>query len=199
RGLLLSGELPPGPRARSHRPGVAARGGFPGALARGSVAGLSGALYSEQGRIASWQRAADHGPRTPRMIDLRAHGLINPGTIHATLSPAELVEQAVRRGEGLLADNGAFVAYTGEHTGRSPRDRFVVAEPPSQDALWWGPVNRPLEPAAFRRLLDKAHAYLQGRELFAFDGWACADPRYRLPVRVFTEKAWHALFSRCLL
>jgi phosphoenolpyruvate carboxykinase (ATP) len=133
------------------------------------------------------------------MLDLRPHGIINPGLLHANLSSASLVESALRRDEGLLADNGALVAYTGTRTGRSPQDRYVVAEPPSRDRIWWGPVNRPMEPAAFQRLLDKAFAYVQGRELFVFDGWAGADPRYRLPVRVITEKAWHALFARCLL
>src|SRR5207245_9516039 len=76
---------------------------------------------------------------------------------------------------------------------------FSVDEAPSKDASWCGPVNRPLQPAVFRRLLDKALAYVQGRELFVFDGWACADPKYRLPVRVIAEKAWHSLFARCLL
>src|SRR5262249_9708128 len=62
----------------------------------------------------------------------------------------------------------------------------------------WGNVNRPLAPAAFDRLHDKVLAYLQGRDLFVFDGWACADPRHRLRVRVVAEKAWHALFAHCL-
>ncbi|HYT91360.1 MAG TPA: phosphoenolpyruvate carboxykinase (ATP) [Gemmataceae bacterium] len=133
------------------------------------------------------------------MSDLRAHGIINPGTVHANLPAAELIEQAVRRGEGVLADNGALVALTGAYTGRSPADRYIVADLPSKDAIWWGPVNRPLEPPVFRRLLDKALAYMQGRDLFVFDGWGCADRKYRLPVRVITEKAWHSLFARCLL
>ena len=133
------------------------------------------------------------------MTDLRPLGLLNPGTIHANLSPAELVEHAVHRCEGILAGNGALTAATGVYTGRSPQDRFLVAEAPSKEQINWGPINRPMEPAAFQYLLDRALAYLQGRELFVFDGWACADPAYRLPVRVITEKAWHALFARCLL
>jgi phosphoenolpyruvate carboxykinase (ATP) len=133
------------------------------------------------------------------MVDLRGQGIINPGTLHANLSPAALTEHAVTRAEGLLAANGALVAYTGTYTGRSPQDRYVVAEPPSKEQIWWGPVNRPMEPAAFECLLDRALAYVQARDLFVFDGWACADPKYRLPVRVLTEKAWHSLFARCLL
>ena len=73
------------------------------------------------------------------------------------------------------------------------------AEPADKDRIGWGAVNRPLEPAAFQRLLDRALAYAQGRTLFVFDGWGGADARYRLPVRVITEKAWHSLFARCLL
>ncbi len=75
----------------------------------------------------------------------------------------------------------------------------MVAEPGSKDAIWWGQVNTPMEPAVFSNLLNKTRAYLQTRDLFVFEGWACADPRYRLPVRVIAEKAWHALFARCLL
>jgi phosphoenolpyruvate carboxykinase (ATP) len=126
-------------------------------------------------------------------------GLINPGCVHTNLSPAALTEEAVQRDEGILTSTGALVAYTGERTGRSPRDRYVVANPLSKEHIAWGKVNRPLEPAAFNRLLDKVLAYLQGRDLFVVDAWACAEPRYRLPVRVVAEKAWHALFSQLLL
>jgi phosphoenolpyruvate carboxykinase (ATP) len=132
------------------------------------------------------------------MISLEGHGLVNLGQVYDNLPAAALIETAVRRGEGVLADNGAFVAYTGAHTGRSPRDRFVVAEGAAKEQIWWGPINQPLEPAVFDRLFDKTRAYLQGRDVFVFDGWACADPKHRLPIRVITEKAWHALFARCL-
>jgi phosphoenolpyruvate carboxykinase (ATP) len=132
-------------------------------------------------------------------IDLSAQGLINPGTVHARLSPATLLEQALLRGEGLLTENGALVAYTGERTGRSPQDRYVLADPDKSQEIWWGSSNRPIEPLVADRLIDKVRAYLQGRDLFVFDGWACADPRHRLSVRVVTEKAWQALFAHCLL
>src|SRR5205814_779985 len=81
----------------------------------------------------------------------------------------------------------------------SPRDRFVVDEPASHPQVWWGNVNRPVEEAAFDRLLDRVRSYLQGRELFVCDAYACADARHRLRVRVVTEYAWQALFARCLL
>jgi phosphoenolpyruvate carboxykinase (ATP) len=128
---------------------------------------------------------------------LAALDLRHTGPVHVGLTPAALVEKALERGEGLLTDTGALVAYTGERTGRSPRDRFLVAD--ARESIWWGPINRPIEPAAFDRLLDRVRAYLQGRELFVLDASACAEPALALPVRVVCEKAWHALFSACLL
>jgi phosphoenolpyruvate carboxykinase (ATP) len=133
------------------------------------------------------------------MIDLRGQGLVNPGAIHANLSSAVLLEAAVRRGEGLLADSGALVVTTGKHTGRAPKDRYIVADPGVQEHVDWGAVNRQMAPAVFERLADKTRAYLQNRELFVFDGYACADRAHRLRVRVVTELAWHNLFARCLL
>jgi phosphoenolpyruvate carboxykinase (ATP) len=141
--------------------------------------------------------AAANGP--PLGLDLRAHGLVNPGVVHANLAPAALVEHALARGEGHLTKKGALAAYTGSRTGRSPQDRFLIPEPNREKDIWWGPVNRKLDPAVYDRLFAKAQAYLQGRDLFVFDGWACADPRYRLNVRVIAEEAWHALFVQCLL
>jgi phosphoenolpyruvate carboxykinase (ATP) len=124
---------------------------------------------------------------------------LNLGPVHANPPAAALVEMALQRREGVLASHGALVACTGAYSGRSPRDRFIVVEPGTQDQIWWGPINQPMEEAVFARLADKTRAYYQGREVFVFDGWACADPKYRLPVRVIAEKAWHALFAQCLL
>jgi phosphoenolpyruvate carboxykinase (ATP) len=131
-------------------------------------------------------------------IDLSPHGLRNTGMVYAALPPAALVELALRRGEGALAAKGAFAASTGSHTGRSPKDRYIVAEPSSRDRLWWGPVNRAMEAEAFERLHQRVLAYLQGRDLFVSDGHVCAEPAYQLGVRVIADKAWHALFARCL-
>jgi phosphoenolpyruvate carboxykinase (ATP) len=138
------------------------------------------------------------GPAPGGGPDLSAHGLRHPGAVHAHLTPAALVEHALARGEGVLTDRGALAAYTGAHTGRSPKDRYLVAEPSSEADVHWGPVNRPLAAEAFERLLGRVRAYLQGRDLFVCDAHACADPRFRLPVRVVAEQAWHALFSACL-
>jgi len=127
---------------------------------------------------------------------LESLGLRNLSKAHWNLSAPLLYEAALRRGEGLVAEGGAFVAYTGQHTGRSPNDKFIVEEAGSKDEIWWGQVNRPMSPEAFDRLLAKARAYLQGREAFVQDLWAGADPDYRLRVRVVTENAWHNLFAR---
>ena len=77
-------------------------------------------------------------------LDLHLLGLRAPGPVHANLSPPALTEAALARHEGFLSKKGAFVAYTGAHTGRSPKDRFVVSEPHSRDEIWWGSINRPM-------------------------------------------------------
>ena len=133
---------------------------------------------------------AERGAKT-----LDAHG-IDAGTVHWNLTIPELVEAAVRRGEVMLAKDGPVVASTGQHTGRSPNDKFVVREPSSEQHVAWGKVNRPMDPAAFDRLHQRLLKYLEGRELYALDCHAGADPDYRLPVRVITELAWHNLFAR---
>lgn len=130
--------------------------------------------------------------------DLAALGF-QPSVVHVNLSPAALIELALQRNEGQLAESGALNALTGSRTGRSPRDRFIVPEASRTDDISWGPINQRMEPAGFERLLEKVRAHFQRRELFVFDGAACAEPAYRLPVRVITEKAWHALFAHDLL
>ncbi len=123
-------------------------------------------------------------------------GLHNLGRIHWNLPPSVLVEEAVRRGEGTLVDGGAFAADTGLHTGRSPKDKFVVESDTTRDVIDWGAVNKPISADRFQAMLDRAASYLQGREVFVADLWAGADPAYRLPVRIITECAWHNLFAR---
>jgi phosphoenolpyruvate carboxykinase (ATP) len=132
----------------------------------------------------------------------RVRGLEREGIesdrVHWNLSPAALYEAIVRRQEGLIAADGAVVCRTGQHTGRSPNDKFIVREPSSSDQIDWGKVNRAMDPAQFDLLhRDLLHS-LAGQELFALDCYAGADPQYRLPVRVVTEYAWHNLFCRNL-
>src|SRR5262249_49411213 len=128
-----------------------------------------------------------------------AYGLSNLSQVHANLAAPLLVEAALARREGQLTANGAFSAVTGKYTGRSPKDKFLVLEPGSEDGIAWGPVNQPMTAEVFERLWKKARTYLQGREIFVFDGFACADPAHRVAVRVISEQAWHALFARSLL
>lgn len=127
---------------------------------------------------------------------LEHHGIHNPGNVYWNLSTPALYEEAIRRREGRLAHLGPLVVRTGSHTGRSPRDKFVVDEPTSRDRVAWGKVNQPLSQEGFRTLHRRLMAYLQGRDLFIQDCYAGADKEYRLPVRIITEHAWTSLFAR---
>ncbi|HKF75502.1 MAG TPA: phosphoenolpyruvate carboxykinase (ATP) [Candidatus Dormibacteraeota bacterium] len=114
------------------------------------------------------------------------------------LSPAELYEHAIERGEASIVSTGALTAVTGQHTGRSPRDKFFVREPGSERRIWWYPGNRAISQENFDRLLAKMLDHIAGQQIYVQDVFACADPRYRLRVRVVTELAWHSLFARNL-
>ena len=114
------------------------------------------------------------------------------------LSPAALYEHAIRRDEAAIVSTGALTAETGKHTGRSPKDKFFVKEPTSQDAIWWHPGNQPIASAKFDQLLARTEEFAATHEVFTQDVFACADPRYRLRVRVVTELAWHSLFAHNL-
>ena len=96
---------------------------------------------------------------------------------------------ALRRGEGVLAHGGPLVVDTGKHTGRSAEDKFVVREPASEERIWWGKVNQPLEEERFDGLRAKVAAYLGGRELYVVDAFAGADPEHRIAVRIVTASA----------
>ncbi len=129
---------------------------------------------------------------------LEVQGIMNLARVHWNLSVPALYEETVSRREGLIADPGSLVCRTGQHTGRSPNDKFIVREPSSADRVWWGKVNRAIEQEMFDALHRQLLAYVQGKELFVLDAYAGADPRYRLPIRVITEMAWHNLFARHL-
>jgi len=133
--------------------------------------------------------------RTKR-FSLEKTGLIDTNGVHWDLNTAELFEHACRRGEGHLTADGAFIALTGEHSGRSPNDRFIVEEPSTRAEISWGDVNKPISIDSFNRLHDKMVDYLNGREIFAQDCYCGADPNHRLNIRVITENAWHSLFAR---
>src|SRR5690348_18304408 len=119
-------------------------------------------------------------------------------TQRRNLSPAALYEHAIRRNEASVVSTGALTAETGRHTGRSPQDKFFVKEPTSQDAIWWHPGNQPIASEKFDGLLRRMQEFIATHDVFTQDVFACADPRYRLRVRVITELAWHSLFARNL-
>jgi phosphoenolpyruvate carboxykinase (ATP) len=132
----------------------------------------------------------------------RSQGLdlegIETRSVKWNLVEAALYEEALRRQEGVLSADGPLACRTGQHTGRSPNDKFVVREPASEAHIAWGPVNRPMEAAHFEVLHRDVLASLKGKELFVLDCYAGADPEYRLPIRVINEYAWHNLFARNL-
>ena len=155
-------------------------------------------MHAGQGRVQAGGHAASQKPSDRPSVGARSHGLVHPGPVHWDLAVPRLVEMAVAREEGFLAPGGALVVRTDPYTGRSPKDKFTVEEPSTREKIWWGPVNRPFEAAKFDHLLERVRAYLQGKELFVFNGWVCADENYRMPIRVVTERAWHSLFARTL-
>ena len=121
---------------------------------------------------------------------------LRPGRVHRNWLAPTLVAEAVRREEACLSAGGALVATTGRFTGRSPKDKFLVAHRDLADVVDWGPVNQPLEARHFAGLLRRVMAHVAGSELFVQDLFAGADPAHRLKVRVITEQAWHSLFAR---
>jgi phosphoenolpyruvate carboxykinase (ATP) len=131
-----------------------------------------------------------------QVTGLEGHGITNVARVYWNMSVPALYEEAVRRREGSMSADGPLVCRTGQHTGRSPNDKFIVHEPSSADHVWWSKVNRPIEAAHVDALYQRLLTYVEGKELFVQDCYAGADPRYRLPVRIITEQAWHSLFAR---
>jgi phosphoenolpyruvate carboxykinase (ATP) len=134
----------------------------------------------------------------PSRYGLVEHGIRNINIAYWNLGTAQLLEHAVRRHEGLFATGGSYVVRTGQFTGRSPKDKFIVRDENTESTVQWGPVNQPMPEATFDRLYAKMQAYWQGHDLFVQDCYVGADPNYTLPIRVVTQYAWHALFARQL-
>ena len=131
--------------------------------------------------------------------ELEKSGIINTKAIYRNLSPAELIEHALRRGEGKLSNTGALVVKTGKYTGRSAKDKFIVDTPAVHDEIAWGKVNRPIEESKFNALKAKIISYLQGKEVFIFDGFAGGDDKYKQSFRIINELASQNLFIHQLL
>jgi len=136
----------------------------------------------------------EHKGHPPLNLHWDRNGLGGVQKVYWNLGPAELVETALAAGEGQLCDNGALASDTGEFTGRSPKDRFVVKDALTEDAVWWGDINIPFAPDDFDALYDRVAAYLGGKTVYARDAYACADPAHRLDIRVITELAYSNLF-----
>ena len=123
-------------------------------------------------------------------------GLRNLRQVYWNLPAEALYEEIVFRGEGRIVQGGPVLAYSGKHTARAAQDKYIVREPDSEAHIWWGEYNRPISAAKFDELFRRVQGFLQGRDVFVQDGYAGADPQYRLPVRIVTEWAWHSLFAR---
>ena len=132
-------------------------------------------------------------------ISLENLGIINATAVYRNLTPAQLVEAALRRGEGKLSNTGALVVKTGKYTGRSAKDKFIVDSKGVHDEIAWGSVNKPVSQQGFDALYEKVIAYLQNREIFVFDGFAGADPKYTKSFRIVNELASQNLFIHQLL
>ena len=130
---------------------------------------------------------------------LRDHKIGNINNLYWNLSTPTLYEEALRRGEGQIAQFGPFIVETGPHTGRSPNDKFIVEQSSNRDKVWWGKVNRPISEEHFDRVYNHMLTYIQGRDVFVQDCYAGADPQHRITVRALTEYAWHSLFTQSLL
>jgi phosphoenolpyruvate carboxykinase (ATP) len=133
-----------------------------------------------------------------QQINFEGLGIITKHSLHYNLPVATLYEHILQRGEGTLSSHGALIVRTTPHTGRSPKDKFIVREPGSEAHIHWGEVNRPISSAQFAQLRDRMIASMHDRDLYVLDCAAAADPAYRLRLRIVTERAWHQLFARNL-
>ena len=130
---------------------------------------------------------------------LSDHGINPTGRVYWNPTTSLLYTHALVNGEATLAEGGALVVDTGRHTGRSPKDKFVVREPESEDRIWWGDVNTEISEENFARLRDKVTSHLEGQdETYVVDAFAGANPKYRVGVRVITNHPYHALFAKTL-
>lgn len=129
-----------------------------------------------------------------KTISLNQYGIKN-AKAHYQLSSDELHEETIKNEQGVETSFGAITVNTGEFTGRSPKDRFIVKDSITEDKVWWGDINIPFESAAFDKLYDKVVAYLSEKEIYVRDAYACADENYKLNIRVINEYPWSNMFA----
>lgn len=140
--------------------------------------------------------AAKHADELKSDFLLKNHGLMDLDKVFWNLPTPALYEEAVFRGEGHIMQGGPFLVNTGKWTARAANDKYIVQEASTNDKVWWGVYNRPMALDKFNGMLNRLLAYLQGEELFVQDGYVGADPNYRMPIRIITDRAWQSLFAR---
>lgn len=143
--------------------------------------------------------ASKHAKDRKSDYGLENHGLVHVDAVYWNLPVPALVEEAVFRGEGKMVNGGAFQTYTGKWTARAANDKYFVREESTEQQINWGEYNRPMTPEKFSGIFARFQAQWQGEELFVQDVYAGADPDFRLPVRIITDKAWQSLFARTML
>ena len=131
---------------------------------------------------------------TTKTISLKSYG-ITSSKVHYQLSPNELHALTITKKQGVETSSGALAIQTGEFTGRSPKDRFIVKDSITKDRIWWGDVNIPFSTDDFDALYDKVTNYLFEKEIFVRDSYACSDPAYRTNIRVINEYPWSNYFA----
>jgi phosphoenolpyruvate carboxykinase (ATP) len=136
-----------------------------------------------------------HISETRHNRSLRTLGFKGIAAAHWNLSPAELTEETIKRGQGTLSDTGALFIHTGKFTGRTPKDRFIVKDTLTKHRVDWGAVNQPFDAAKYAELRAGLMAYFEGKEVFARDNYVCADVNYRMNIRTFTEHPWSNMFA----
>ncbi|RYH75958.1 phosphoenolpyruvate carboxykinase (ATP) [Flavobacteriaceae bacterium 144Ye] len=132
--------------------------------------------------------------QTTKSISLEQYGIKN-AKVNYQLSPDELQAAAISKKQGVETSNGTLAVNTGEFTGRSPQDRFIVKDAITEDKVWWGNINIPFESDKFQKLYDKVTDYLSEKEVFVRDSYACADDNYKLNIRVINEYPWSNMFA----
>ncbi len=136
----------------------------------------------------------NNSKKIPSTISLESYG-IKHDNVHYQLAPSRLQEITLEKNMGKEASSGALAVNTGEFTGRSPLDRFIVKDKITEEKVWWGDINIPFEPSKFDALYDKVIAYLNEKELYVRDCYACADHNYRMDIRVINEYPWSNMFA----